>query len=58
MIKLRVGVKKLHDGRFRVRYSWVHWYTWEAEISTEYFNTEAEAASFVSALVTKTRWED
>jgi hypothetical protein len=58
MIQLRVRVMKLHANRFMVRYSWVHWYTFDALIHREYFDTESDAAAFVSNLVTKTRWED
>jgi hypothetical protein len=58
MIKLRLCVRKLEDGRFRVRYQWFHWYSLALEDHKEYFKTEAEAAAFVSDLVTKTRWND
>lgn len=58
MIKLSVTVRPLHDGRFLVSYWWSHWYTIDSKIHREYFETEAEAAAFVSGLVTKTRWND
>jgi hypothetical protein len=55
---LQVKVRKLHDGRFRVGYCWYHWYSMTYQTHREYFDTEAEAAAFVSKLVTGTHWED
>lgn len=53
---LRLRVRILPDGRFRVAYSWLNFWSVFPLICHEYFNTEEEVEGFISKLLKNTKW--